>query len=107
MSLIEARTVMFNADAIFQWFLVFCFRSDKETLFTLGLFRNKWLILAIGVGLVLQLVVNYYQGVHEWFHIIPMEPYQWLLAFIPGIVLFIFTMARKGLLPNVFSRGKW
>jgi len=107
MPLIEARTVMFNADAIFQWFLVFCFRSDKETLFTLGLFRNKWLILAIGIGLILQLAVNYCETVHEWFHIIPMAVYQWQLAFIPGIVLFIFTMARKFLLPNVFSRGKW
>ena len=98
---------MFNANAIFQWFLVFCFRSDRETLFTLGLFRNKWLILAIGIGFLLQLTVNYYQAVHEWFHIITMTMYQWQLAFIPGIVLFIFTMARKFLLPNVFNRGKW
>jgi Ca2+-transporting ATPase len=107
MPLREARTVMFSAEAIFEWFLVFCFRSDRETLFTLGLFRNKWLISAIGLGLLLQLAVNYFQEVHEWFHIVPMEPYQWLLAFIPGILLFIATMTRKLLFPNIFSRGKW
>jgi Ca2+-transporting ATPase len=107
MPLDEARTVIFSADAVLQWFLVFAFRSDTETVVTLGLFRNKILIAAIGIGVALHFVVNYFSEVHEFFHVVPMHPYQWTLAFIPGLVLFAATILRKSILPNVFSRGKW
>jgi Ca2+-transporting ATPase len=107
MPLEEARTVIFSADAVFQWFLVFVFRSDRETVTTLGLFRNKWLVGAVGLGFLMHFSVNYFQEIHEWFHVVPMHPYQWALAFIPGLTLFAAAILRKSLLPNVFSRGKW
>jgi Ca2+-transporting ATPase len=107
MSLIEARTIIFTADAVFQWVLVFCFRSEQKTFLTLGLFRNKWLILAVGVCIVLQICVNYFQQVHPWFHIVTLQPYQWALVFLPAILLFAATLARKLLLPVIFSGGKW
>jgi Ca2+-transporting ATPase len=107
MPLAEARTVIFSADAALQWFLVFIFRSDRDTIVRLGLFRNKWLIAAIGAGVLMHFSVNYFREVHEWFHVVPMHPYQWALALIPGLVLFAAAILRKSLLPNVFSRGKW
>ncbi|MBN2453888.1 MAG: HAD-IC family P-type ATPase [Candidatus Omnitrophica bacterium] len=107
MTLDEARTVIFSADAVFQWFLVFVFRSDRETVTKLGLFRNKWLIAAVGLGFVLHFCINYFREVHEWFHVVPMHPYQWALAFTPGLILFAATILRKFFFPNVFSRGKW
>jgi Ca2+-transporting ATPase len=107
MPLIEARTILFTADAVFQWVLVFCFRSDQKTLLTLGLFRNKWLILAVGFGIVLQLCVNYFQQIHPWLHIITLQPDQWALVFLPAALLFIATLARKFLLPGIFNRRKW
>ena len=107
MPLSEARTVIFSADAVFQWFLVFVFRSDRDTIVTLGLFRNKWLLGAVALGAVMHFCINYFQEVHEWFHIVPMHPYQWGLAFIPGLILFATEILRKNLLPNVFGRGKW
>lgn len=106
MPLAEARTVIFSADAVFQWFLVFIFRSDKETFTGLGLFRNRWLIAAVGLGVVMHFCVNYFSEIHEWFHVVPMHSYQWGLAFIPGLVLFMAAILRKRLLPNAFSRGK-
>jgi magnesium-transporting ATPase (P-type) len=107
MPLAEARTVIFSADAVLQWFLVFVFRSDRETIVQRGLFRNRWLIAAVAAGALMHFCVNYFSEVHEWFHVVPMHPYQWMLAFIPGLVLFAATILRKSLLPNVFSRGKW
>lgn len=103
----EARTVIFSADAVLQWFLVFIFRSDRDTIAARGLFRNKWLIAAVGLGVLLHFCVNYFSEVHELFHVVPMHPYQWALAFIPGLVLFAATILRKSLFSNVFSRGKW
>lgn len=107
MELREARTVIFSAIVVFEWLLAFSFRSDHITSFTLGFFRNRWLFLAIGVGLILQLAVNYVPEVHEWFHVVPMKQYEWFLALIPGLLVFIVETLRKIFLPKLFDRGKW
>ncbi len=107
MPLNEARTVIFSAIVVFEWLLAFSFRSDTITTFNLGFFRNKWLFLSIGLGLLLHLTVNYVKEVHEWFHVVPMKSYEWSLALIPGALVFIFETSRKIFFPKLFDKGKW
>lgn len=107
MELREARTVIFSAMVVFEWLLAFSFRSDSIMSFRLGFFRNRWLFFAIGVGLVLQLAVNYMPKVHEWFHVVPMKQYEWFLALIPGLLVFVLETLRKVFFPKLFDQGKW
>ena len=45
MSLEEARTMAFCTMVTFEWFRAFNARSDEHTIFKLGVFRNRWLII--------------------------------------------------------------
>jgi Ca2+-transporting ATPase len=103
----EARTIIFSAIVVFEWLLAFSFRADNITTFRLGFFKNKWLFLSIGLGLCLHLSVNYVKEIHEWFHVVPMKSYEWSLALIPGVVIFILETIRKIFFPKLFDRGKW
>lgn len=107
MSLQEARTVVFSSIVVFEWFLVFSFRSDTETMFKLGFFKNKWLLLAVAIGICLHLIVNYVPVIHDWFYVVPMKPYAWVIACIPGVFIFALETFRKILFPKIFDQGKW
>ena len=55
----HARTIAFTTLAAFQWFQALNARSDRESLFTVGPFSNRWLLLGLGVAVSLQLLVIY------------------------------------------------
>ncbi|MEW6062818.1 MAG: calcium-translocating P-type ATPase, SERCA-type [Nanoarchaeota archaeon] len=55
----KGRTVVFSALVMFEIFNVLNARSEKESIFKIGLFSNKYLILAIVGSILLQLAVIY------------------------------------------------
>jgi P-type Ca2+ transporter type 2C len=50
-----AQTVAFATMAAFQWFQAFNARSNYQSVFSIGLFSNKWVLLGVGIAIVLQL----------------------------------------------------
>ncbi|MCK9275418.1 MAG: HAD-IC family P-type ATPase [Syntrophales bacterium] len=50
----HARTVAFAAMAAFQWFQAFNARSSRQSVFSIGLFTNKWILVGLGIAVVLQ-----------------------------------------------------
>ncbi|MBE0432981.1 HAD-IC family P-type ATPase [candidate division WOR-3 bacterium] len=50
-----ARTVAFTAMAAFQWFQAFNARSNYHSIFSIGVFSNRWLLLGVGSAVLLQL----------------------------------------------------
>jgi P-type Ca2+ transporter type 2C len=50
-----ARTVAFTAMAAFQWFQAFNARSNYQSIFSIGPFSNRWLLLGVGIAVLLQL----------------------------------------------------
>jgi len=57
MSIEEARTLAFCAIVAFEWLMAFSARSDEHTVFRLGVFRNRTLVFAIGLAVLLQIAV--------------------------------------------------
>jgi P-type Ca2+ transporter type 2C len=55
--LAKARTGAFLIVSMTQVFNVFNMRSLKESVFSLGIFTNKWINLAVAAAIILQLVV--------------------------------------------------
>lgn len=55
----HARTVSFTTLAAFQWFQAFNARSSKKSVFSIGIFSNRWLLVGIGSAVVLQLGAIY------------------------------------------------
>ena len=78
--IVLARTLTLLIMAMFQWFNAWNCRSEKESIFTIGLFSNKWLILATVTVLALQVGVIYLPFMQTIFRTTNLEPHHWGLA---------------------------
>lgn len=73
-----ARTMALVTMAMYQWFNAWNCRSETKSLFTIGLFSNKWLILATSFVLFLQLVLVYVPFMQYIFKTVPLSCGQWM-----------------------------
>ena len=106
-SLDEARTIAFCSVVAFEWFKAFNARSDEYTIFRLGVFRNRWLVISISVAIMLQLAVVYVPFLQVAFSTVPLGIDKWGIAILAGGSLFIIEETRKVLFPRLFTLGKW
>lgn len=106
-SITEARTVAFCTMVVVQWFIVFSARSDEYSVFKLGLFRNRWLILSLLGALVLQLVVIYVPFLRPAFHTAPIGWLEWGLVVGSSFGVFVVEAVVRAIFPRLFLLGKW
>lgn len=52
----HARTIAFTALAVFQWFHAFNARSETRSVFSVGLCKNSWLLVGVGLAIVFQIL---------------------------------------------------
>jgi len=107
MTLAEAQTLAFCSLVAFRWFIAFSARSDEYTVFKVGVFRNRWLVLIIGCSVLLQMAVIYVPFLQRAFGTVPMSLERWGIALGAGLALFILEEGRKMLFPKLYSFGKW
>lgn len=74
-----ARTVAFTAMAAFQWFQAFNARSTYQSVFSIGVFSNRPLLLGVGVSILLQLGVIYTPVGQKLFGTTGLSVMDWLL----------------------------
>jgi Ca2+-transporting ATPase len=107
MSLEEARTITFCSMVSFEWFRAFNARSDEHSIFKLGLFGNRWLLIAVSVAIMLQMAAIYTPPLQVAFSTVPLSLGEWGIALLGGGSLFLIEEGRKLLFPKLFSLGKW
>jgi len=103
----EARTVAFCTMVCFEWFRAFNARSDERTAFSLGLLRNRWLVVAICGAALLQVAIVYAPFLQDAFRTVALGASDWGIALAAGAGLFAVEELRKVFFPRLFSRGKW
>jgi Ca2+-transporting ATPase len=91
----------------FEWFRAFNARNDERTAFSLGLLRNRWLVLAIAGAVLLQIAIVYVPFLQTAFRTVPLGASDWGIALAAGASLFVVEELRKVFFPRLFSRGKW
>jgi Ca2+-transporting ATPase len=106
-SLQEARTIVFASMVVFEWFRAFNARSDEHTVFSLGVFRNRWLVIFVSIAILLQIAVIYVPFLQIAFSTVPLSIDKWGIAVLAGGSLFAVDEIRKALFPRLFSLGKW
>lgn len=106
-SLEEARTMAFCTLVAFEWLRAFNARSDEYTVFKLGIFRNRYIVLAVGIAILLQMAVIYIPFMQIAFHTVPLSLAQWGIIIGIASSIFITEELRKVIAPKLFSRGKW
>lgn len=78
-----AQTMAFTTLVFFQLFNSLNARSDELSAFT-GLFSNKWLWMALGLSIVLQILVIYVPFLQEAFGTVPLGPTEWGICIVVG-----------------------
>ncbi|MFC1961595.1 cation-translocating P-type ATPase [Chloroflexota bacterium] len=103
----EARTMAFCSLVSFEWFRAFNARSDEFTIFKIGIWRNRWLLLSISTAVLLQLAVVYLPFLQIAFGTVPLGIKDWGIALLPAASLFLIEEGRKVFFPRLYSLGKW
>ncbi|MAH46681.1 ATPase [Candidatus Pacearchaeota archaeon] len=89
-----ARTMAITTAIFFELFFVFACKSEKS-LFKTGIFNNKWLLWAVFISVVLQLVMVY-TSVGSWaFEFVPLSVGQLGMSVGLGLAGLVFFEASK------------
>jgi Ca2+-transporting ATPase len=106
-SIEKARTLVLSSLLAFEWLMALHMRSDDLPLRKIGTFKNIPLLLAIGIAVFLHLCILYIPPLCNLFKTTPLSFYEWSLALVPGLSIFILETLRKEFFPSLFSSGKW
>jgi len=86
LNLDRARGLTFTVLVLAQLFHAFNNRSDRRSLFAIGITTNKPLLGAVALSIVLQAVILLSPPMHDVFGVAPFDPEHWLLAFGIGVL---------------------
>jgi magnesium-transporting ATPase (P-type) len=95
-----ARSVTFATIGVCTLLYVFSIKTLKEPFWKESVFGNKWLVLAVGGGFVLQLLPFTSPLVMDFLEIKPIG-YWWLAVILCAFILFILIEIFKEVLHKV------
>lgn len=94
-----ARTLALTTLVFAQLFYVFECRSERFSPFTLGIFKNKFLIAAVSCSIIMQLSVIYLPFLQNVFNTVALELWHWGIIFVLTatklVWLYILNQVRK------------
>lgn len=93
------QTMVFTTMAFSQMGHVLAIRSERESLFTIGILSNKWLFVAVIATVFAQLAVVYAPFLQSIFKTMPLTGGDVMIALAAGLVLFSSVEIEK-----MFSR---
>jgi Ca2+-transporting ATPase len=98
-----ARTMALVTMAMYQWFNAWNCRSEKFSIFKIGILSNYWLLIATFFVLGLQMILLYTIPGQYIFKTVPLTFNQWCLILLLTAPLFIFEELRKVLVNYLFK----
>ena len=86
--MVEAQSLCFLTLIVIQFFNAYNFRSDKKSIFQLGMFRNKWLNLSIISQIVLLWVIVEVPFFNGLFNTYPLSLSEWIVVILLAASVF-------------------
>jgi P-type Ca2+ transporter type 2C len=99
-----ARTMTLITMAMYQWFNAWNCRSETRSLFSLGLFTNKWLIAVMALVLALQSAIVYLPFMRHIFKTVPLTLHDWLIVIAATAPIIILEEIRKAIASRYYPR---
>ncbi|MBM3142360.1 MAG: calcium-transporting P-type ATPase, PMR1-type [Chloroflexi bacterium] len=94
-SMMEAQCLCFLCLVLIQFFKAYNFRSDKKSIFEIGMFKNKWLNLAILWEVVLLYIVIEVPFFEAVFNTYPLSVFEWLaVILLAGSIFPVLEIAK-------------
>ncbi|MEE9194835.1 MAG: HAD-IC family P-type ATPase, partial [Alphaproteobacteria bacterium] len=90
-----ARTVAVNVFVMGETFYLFNCRSLTRSMFTLGVFTNRWVLGGVAAMFVLQMLFTYAPTMNDLFHSAPIGLDAWGLIIAVGICIYAVVGAEK------------
>ena len=81
-----ARTMAFMVLVMCQLFFSLAVRNSSKSIFQIGIFSNKYLVGAIALGVILQLIVISIPFMQRAFHLQMLDLEGWLIAISLGLI---------------------
>jgi len=95
-SLEHARTVAFTTLAAFQWFQAMNARSQHQSIFSLGLLSNRWLIIGISAAVALQIMAVQSAAGNWLFGTTPLGWMDWLwIVLVSSSISIVDELLKK------------
>ncbi len=91
----QARTVAVNAIVMIEVFYLFNCRSLKYTMFHVGVFSNRWVVLGVVGMVILQVLFTYAPFMNRLFGTAPMALSQWWGVIAVGLATYAIVEAEK------------
>ena len=89
------RTIMFTSLAIDSLLYVFSVRSLRTSLFRMNPFSNRWLLLAVGAGFLVQLFAVYAPFMQPLFSTVSLGLFEWTIILSLALVKLIAIEITK------------
>jgi Ca2+-transporting ATPase len=105
MPLVLVRTIIFQCMAISTLFYVFSVRKLKNPIWQGSLFSNRWLLLAVGWSIALQLCCWKLEFLRGLLKLAPMQSKYWLLI-LPISLIKLGSMEVSKILIRNFAKNK-
>ncbi|MDP2744529.1 MAG: cation-translocating P-type ATPase C-terminal domain-containing protein, partial [Dehalococcoidia bacterium] len=80
---------------LLELFNAFNSRSEKHSLFTLGLFSNRWLLGGVAASLAMTLAVIYIPTLRGAFHTYALSGTDWTIAILSGFSIIVVVELGK------------
>ncbi len=94
-SLVFSQTMTFSFIVVYKLLLVFSARSNVKTIFELGIFTNKPMIIAVILSFTFQLIIIYTPFLNPIFETTPLSLFNWALIFSLSIIAFLIIELKK------------
>lgn len=92
-----ARTVAVNVFVTVELFYLFNCRSLTKSMWTLGLFTNRWIIVGVTTMVALQLTFTYAPVMNYLFHSEPIGWGAWWRILLTGVAAYVIVGIEKSL----------
>lgn len=96
-SLETARTIAVNMFVFGELFYLLNCRSLRYSMFTLGVFSNRWLILGVVTMILLQILFTYAPAMQKLFGTAPISATEWAWVLSGGTAIYMVVGAEKWL----------
>jgi Ca2+-transporting ATPase len=93
--ILYARTMALLTMVMYQWFNALNCRSATRSIFQIGLFTNKWLVVAMTIVLILQMAILYIPALQYIFKTVPLSLHDWLIIVAISSPIILLEEIRK------------
>jgi Ca2+-transporting ATPase len=96
-SMTEAQGVTFLSLILIQFFNAYNFRSDKYSLLQIGIFKNKWLNIAVGSQVLLMFAIFYVPFFQPLFHTVALDAQELIVVLLVSASVFPVIEVAKAI----------